>query len=354
MIRVLVVEDSATAREALLAVLGTDPVIDVVGTASNGAEAVALTRHLRPDIVTLDIHMPVLDGYEATRRIMVEAPTPILIVSSSADVRDAETSLNALRAGALGLCEKPSLADGEAAAAERSRFLDLVRALSDVKVVRRTGGLASNATAPRATAPGGRAVAAVPSPERAGIVALAASTGGPAALARLVAALPPDLPVPLLAVQHNTRGFMPALAGWLNGAGDIHVRVAVQGEPLVAGHLILAPDDKHLGVDARRRVALADTAPIDGFRPSATHLFASVAHAYGPRALAVMLTGMGSDGVDGLRRVRAARGRILAQDETSAVVYGMPRAAVAAGVVDEVVPLGDLPARICAAAGWTP
>ena len=341
MIRVLVAEDSATAREVLLAILATDSGIEVVGVAKDGGEAVALTQRLRPDIVTMDIHMPVLDGYEATRRIMVEAPTPILIVSASVNLKETQAGLNALRVGALGLCEKPSLADSAEAVEARARFLETVRALSDVKVVRRT----------RAT-PVERHDASVHSGGFAEIIAIAASTGGPAALAQLVAALPPDLPVPLLAVQHNTRGFMPALAGWLNGAGNLRVRIASHGDPLEPGVLALAPDDHHLGVGRQRRIALDAGAPIGAFRPSATFLFESVARSHGPQALGVVLTGMGADGVDGLRRLRDAGGRVFAQDEASSVVFGMPRAALAAGVVNEVVGLADLPKRLCEAVGW--
>lgn len=337
-VRVLVAEDSATAREALLAVLASDPAVDVLGTASDGAEAVAKTALLRPDIVTMDIHMPVLDGYEATRRIMVETPTPILIVSASVDTRDAAASLDALRAGALGLCEKPALGADPAAEEGRRHFLGLVRALSDVRVVRRSG-------TPR---PQGGGPSGIRSAE---VVALAASTGGPAALATIVAALPAGLPVPFLAVQHNTRGFMPALAAWLNGMGNLRVRVAREGEPLEAGVLLLAPDDRHLGIDADRRVVLDAGDPIGGFRPSATFLFERVASVFGPRALGVILTGMGSDGLEGLRHLRGAGGRVLAQDEASSVVFGMPRAVIAAGLADEVVGLDDVPSRIRASLG---
>lgn len=342
MTRLLVAEDSATAREALLAILAGDGDIEVVGIAKDGIEAVVLTQRLRPDIVTMDIHMPALDGYEATRRIMVEAPTPILIVSASVDANDAQASLNALRAGALGLSEKPSLGDDAEAAEGRTRFLELVRALADVKVVRRAR---PSPVAPR------RPVG--PETRPAEIVAIAASTGGPAALAQLVGALPADLPVPVVVVQHNTNGFMPALATWLNGAGNVGVRVASHGERVDRGVLYLAPDDHHLGVDGQGRIALDDRAPIGGFRPSASYLFESVARSFGPRALAAVLTGMGSDGTDGLRQLHGAGGWVIAQDEASSVVFGMPGAAIAAGVVDEVVSLEDLPKRICAAVEWT-
>lgn len=338
MIRVLVAEDSATAREVILTILARDPEIEVVGVAKDGAEAVALTRRLRPDIVTMDIHMPVLDGYEATRRIMVEMPTAILIVSASVNVKDAQTSLDALGAGALGLSERPSLTDSTE---DRDRFLRTLRALSDVKVVRRARPAPVAPARPTAPATGS-----------AQIVAIAASTGGPAALAQIVAALPAGLPAPILVVQHNTHGFTPALATWLTGAGKLPVRIPEHGERLVAGAFYLAPDDHHLGADGGGRAILDPAAPIGGFRPSATYLFTSVARGYGSRALAVVLTGMGSDGTEGLRYLRAAGGHVVAQDESSSVVFGMPRAAIAAGVVDEVASLEDLPKLMCAAVGW--
>ena len=342
MIRVLVAEDSATAREALLQILARDPEIEVVGSAKDGAEAVALTRALRPAIVIMDIHMPVLDGYEATRRIMVEVPTPILIVSASSNLGDAETSLNALRAGALGISEKPSVADDPAAAEAREHFLATVHALADVKVVRRSRAVVA-----------GRGPARTTGSHVAEVVAIATSTGGPAALALLVAALPADLPVPVLVVQHNTHGFMPTLASWLNGAGNLRVRLGADGEQLERGVVYLAPDGHHLGVDARRRIVLDAGPPIGGFRPAATFLFDSVGRHFGARALAVVLTGMGSDGVDGLRRLHATGGRVLVQDEASCVVFGMPGAAIAAGLADEAVALDDMAKRICEATGST-
>lgn len=342
MIRVLLAEDSATSREALLAIFAGDPGFEVVGVAKDGGEVVALAQRLRPDVVAMDIHMPVLDGYEATRRIMADAPTPIVIVTASVSVSDAQASLNALRAGALGLCEKPSLADEPGAEEVRARFLRTIRALADVKVVRRR-----HPALVAGRRPAGNGTQAFQ------VVAVAASTGGPAALAQLVAALPATLPVPVLVVQHNTAGFMPALASWLNGSGNLQVRVARHGERPDRATLYLAPDDHHLGVTSEGRIALDGRAPIAGFRPSASLLFDSVGHTYGPRSLAVVLTGMGSDGTDGLRQLHAAGGRVIAQDEASSVVFGMPRAAIAAGIVDEIVSLDDLPKRICAAVGWT-
>ena len=342
MIRVLVAEDSATARQVLVDTINGDPGMSVVGVATDGAEAVDRARDLRPSIVTMDIHMPILDGFEATRQIMRESPVPILIVSGSGPDASA-ASLNALRAGALGIAAKPSAAPSDEGRATRDQLLAQIRALSDVKVVRRVEVGQRSSSAPafeRGTK--------MPNIR---IVALAASTGGPAALARLVAGLPSDLPVPLVAVQHNALGFMPALAKWLNESGNLRVMAAGDGDELLPGVLYIAPDGHHLGVDLRGRCVLDTTAAIGGFRPSATFLFRSVANAYGPNALSVVLSGMGTDGVEGLRLARDAGGTVFAQSEASSVVWGMPGAAVNAGLVDRVVDLGEMAGAITASLG---
>jgi two-component system chemotaxis response regulator CheB len=174
------------------------------------------------------------------------------------------------------------------------------------------------------------------------LVAVAASTGGPAVLQHLFSALPGDFVAPIVAVQHIAAGFVEGLATWLNASCDLRVKVAEPGEPLTGRMVYLAPDDRHLGVSTDGRAVISDAAPVNGFRPSATHLFESAGQAYGAGLVAVILTGMGSDGVDGLRLVKARGGRVLAQDQASSVVYGMPREAVAAGVVDVVLAVDEL------------
>ena len=175
---------------------------------------------------------------------------------------------------------------------------------------------------------------------------IAASTGGPGRLQQVFANLPGDFSVPILVVQHNAPGFMPGLAHWLGNSCDLRVKVAEPDEPLLPGTVYLAPDDAHLGVTPLSTVLLSDAAKIGGFRPSATYLFDSAAQVYAAAVLALILTGMGDDGVEGLRSVRRAGGRILAQDETSSIVWGMPGAAVAAGLPDLVLPLDALAARV--------
>lgn len=337
-IRVLVVDDSPTARLLQAQILRGDSGIEVAGEAENGAEAVAMTLRLRPDVVTMDMHMPQMDGFEATRLIMAEAPTPIVIVSASLDPREVEASMHALRAGALTVLAKP-LGPGSPQFEESSRlFLQTVKAMAAVKVVRHWNGQPPAPAPPRP-----------PSAQKRGrgeIVAIAVSTGGPSALSRLMADMPRDLRVPILVVQHMAPGFIEGFAAWLDKASPLKVKVAEQGETLAARTVYLAPDASHLGVAGRANVLLSSAPPIEGFRPSGTFLFDSVAKAFGSSAVALIMTGMGHDGVDGLRAVQAAGGRVLAQDEGSSVVFGMPGAAVAAGLVDHVLPLASLAWRL--------
>ena len=336
-VRVLVAEDSTTTREFLVEILRTGG-LEVVGQAKSGLEALEMTKALRPDVVTMDIRMPGMDGLEATKRIMIEAPTPIVIVSGSRDVREVEVTMHALRAGALTALPKPE-GPGSLAFEESARiFADTVRAMSQVKVVRHWPDRPS----PDAAGSG---------PERNGrvkgrVVAIAASTGGPAALARILSDLPGSFPVPILVVQHMAAGFAEGVAFWLNQNSSLRVQVAKEGETLQAGRVYLAPDHHHLGVADRSTIHLSSDPPIGGFRPSGTHLFNSVADTFGPAAVAVILTGMGEDGVKGLAAVKHAGGRVVAQDEGSSVVFGMPGAAVAAGCVDHVLPLASIAFRL--------
>lgn len=318
--RVLIAEHSSAAREQLLGAIAQDPALEVVGVAKDGEEAIALCLSLAPDLMTLARDLPVFDGLTVTRRLMAEHPTPIIIITSD----ETAQSMEVLRAGALALARPP--ADGGA------ELRAMIHSLADVKLVRR-----------------GSAPALPPRPrplERFDIVAIAASAGGPPALARLLADLPGTPRVPFVAVQHNSKGWMPALATWLQTTSGRAVKVAAEGEALRPGTFYLAPDDVHLGVDASGHARFGRDGPIGGFRPSATFLFDSVAKSYGPHALAVILTGMGSDGTAGLRGMHDRGARVIAQDEESSVVFGMPGAAVAAGVCDEVLPLSAIAARV--------
>jgi two-component system, chemotaxis family, protein-glutamate methylesterase/glutaminase len=335
-IPVLVVDDSPTARAMVRAILRLDPDMEVVGEASDGQEAVDLVKRLRPRVITMDMQMPRMDGLQAIQEIMIESPTPIVVVTGSMRAGDVEASLQALRAGAVSILRKPPGPASPAHGVEAQRLVETVRAMADVKVVGRARRTPPQPPAAPAPQPG----------VRAGVVAVAASTGGPAALHRLLSELPPNFGVPMLVVQHMSPGFVPGLAKWLAAASDLEVRVATQGDRLQANTVYLAPDDHHLGVTTPAIIELSTAPPIGGFRPSATFLFESVARAFGRAALAVVLTGMGDDGLTGLRSVRSAGGRIVAQGEESSVIFGMPGAAVAAGLADRTVELGELASHL--------
>lgn len=348
-IRVLVADDSPTVRRLLGAILGEDPDFEIVGEAANGAEAIEQAIALSPDLITMDVHMPLVDGLDATKEIMRAAPTPILVVSASVTAADVGLALSATQAGALMVVPKPVDPRSPEFEGQAAQLRAMARAMAAVKVVRRWRGAAGGAAGPAARA-ADRGTRAGP----ARVVAIGTSTGGPAALHRLLIDLPRDFPTPILVVQHIAAGFVGGLASWLGANCALRVGVAEHDEPLTPGTVYLAPDAHHLGMTADGRVQVTDEAPVGGFRPSADVLFASCARACGAGTTALILTGMGRDGVEGLRAVHAAGGRVLAQDERSSVVYGMNQEAVRAGVVHEVLPLASLGPRLLELAGRQP
>jgi two-component system, chemotaxis family, protein-glutamate methylesterase/glutaminase len=328
MIRVLVVEDMPTARQLVVGILSSDPEIEVVGQAADGGEAIDLVRRLRPDAITMDVMMMPVDGIQATAQIMSERPTPIVIVTSL-DVNEVTLSMKALGAGALAALPKPRGPGSAGFADDARRLVTTVKAMSRVALLRRVVTGAPTAPAPIAAAqPGARGRA----------VAIAASTGGPAALQRILTRLPAGFAAPVLVVQHIALGFSDGFARWLGAAGPLPVRVATDGAHLVAGTVYVAPDDRHLAVSVDgTRAVVSDAPPVGGFRPSGNPLFRSVAAAFGSGCVGVILSGMGRDGVEGLQVVREAGGRIVAQDQRSAAVHGMPGAAIQAGLADAIL-----------------
>lgn len=355
-IRVVVVDDSPTARKLLVTLLQSAGGIQVVGVAADGEEAVQLTKRLRPDLVTMDVFMPKMDGLEATRHIMRNTPTPIVIVTATLERDDVDVAFEALRSGALTAVRKPSMALPETC----EQVIQSVRLMAEVPVVHRWGrdkrsypdvklpDLATPARPAPARERSTEAARRKPTPpltsaqQRVQVVGIASSTGGPAALAAILGALPGDYALPILIVQHVTNGFTVGLAEWLNGETPLRVRVATYGDIPEPGVVLIAPDDRHMQLNRLGNVMLNQESPYKGLRPSANYLFHSLARVHGPRALGVVLTGMGDDGAEGMQALHQAGGLTLAQDEASCVVYGMPREAVARNAVDMVLPLHQI------------
>lgn len=346
--RVLVVEDSVTVRKRLLEVLSQDPDLEVVGEAADGKTAIELCQSLRPDVVTLDMMLPIMTGLAATEYIMAYCPTPILIVSASDNRGELFRTYEALAAGAVDVLEKP---DGtEPDGSWEGKFVAAVKLVAKIKVI--THPRARLAASPRLQ------TSSIPPslPQQANAqvqcIAIGASTGGPAALVTILRALPVDFPIPILLVVHIGTLFANALAEWLDGQSPIRVIHAKHGEPLPQpgqGRVVMAPPDRHLAIRDGRLI-LTDAPELHSCRPSVDVLFASVAEALGPRAAACLLTGMGRDGADGLLAVRRAGGRTIAQDQASSVVYGMPREAALLGAAEQVLSIEQVAPALVALA----
>jgi two-component system chemotaxis response regulator CheB len=357
-LRVLVTEDSVVARALLVSIINRDPGLEVVGEARDGEQAVKLAAELGPDVITMDVHMPNVDGLEATRRIMGETPTPIIVISAI-DPKDVKMSFEALNSGALAILAKPSGPTAPDFNERANEIVSTLKTMAGVKVVTRRPRLAgppSTVHRPQVSAPTPDTRHPAPPPanpntrRRVDLVAIGSSTGGPDALGKIFKALPGSAPVPILIVQHITVGFHQGLVDWLNNVTPLNVKLGEEGYLPVAGDVILAPGEHHMSVDASRRLKLTEESPVRGHRPSATHLFKSVASVYGANALGVILTGMGDDGADGLVELRRTGGWVIGQDEATSVVYGMPREAAARGAVCEVRALPEIAGAIVE--GW--
>jgi two-component system chemotaxis response regulator CheB len=337
-VRVVVADDSRLMRRLLsdgLAVEG----VQVVGLASDGEEAVELCRALRPDVLTLDLAMPGLDGLGVLRALRGPGPRPAVVVCSAFSPSLGLRALDALAEGACDLVAKPASGEGLEA------FLGELRA----KVV---AAASARARAPKPAPP-----PPAPSPppaavrERRRAVVIAASTGGPRALMRLLPSLPSPLGRGLLVVQHMPAGFTSSLAARLDAASALAVREATDGETPAPQAALVAPGGRHLRLSGNGRLRLCDEPAVEGLRPRADLLIADAVRLYGEALLLVVLTGMGKDGLEGARAVKAQGGRVLVEAESSCTIYGMPRAVAEAGLADAVLDLSELPAAICAEAG---
>jgi two-component system chemotaxis response regulator CheB len=331
-IRVFVVEDSAVVRELLVTVLAADPAIEVIGTAKNGAEAVAALAEKKADVVTMDVHMPVMDGFEATRQIMERYPVPIVIVTATANPHDVTTSFRVMEAGAVAIVDTPAGPGHERFEAMRAELVRTVKLMSEVRVVRRTSR-PRPASATRAARPKTPVTA-----QETKLIAIGASTGGPPVLQTILSGLPPNFSVPVLIVQHITAGFMQGMAEWLSQTTGMPVHLASRGEMPLPGHAYLAPDGMHMLVEKSGRISFDMAPPEHGMRPSVSKLFRSLADVFGASAAGVLLTGMGRDGADELLRMKEGGAVTFAQDAESCVVFGMPGEAVKLNAATYVMP----------------
>jgi two-component system chemotaxis response regulator CheB len=333
-LRVLVVDDSPVDRHVLARLLTREPGIELVGSASNGAEAVRKVARLRPDVVTLDDHMPIMGGLDAARHIMRDTPTPIVMISAATGDDARSLADEAAAAGVLAVRPKQALSTDPAAATELVR---VIRGMAAVRLVRRRREPVHEKDRKRVIRAG------VPQHDALmpAVVAIGASTGGPHALRQILGGLPADFPLPVLVVQHTTAGYSNTLVEWLSSAAAMRVGIAHDGEVLEGGCVYLAPAGRHMVVQGRR-IAFLDDAPVSLHCPSATTLFRSIAATYGGHAIGVLLTGMGDDGAAGLAEMKRVGALTIAQDECSSVVFGMPAEAIRLGAVDQVVPIEDI------------
>ena len=339
--RVLVVEDSKVVRELLVFLLDREPQLQVVGTAADGEGALAAVERLRPDVITMDIHMPKMDGLEATRRIMQTRPTPIVIVSACAVQDEVTATFRAVEAGALAFVEKPGLL-----CVDSARWLvDTVKAMSGVRVVRRWPA--------RSEAVRGGAGLLAPRPVS--LVAIGASTGDPLVLRAILSALPRDFPAAIAIVQHISPGFAAGFADWLGR--NYPVALASEGQRLLPGRAYVAPDGLHLAVRREKLgqpgvwVSLSAGEMEHGHRPSVSRLFRSVSQTLGAEAVGVLLSGMGSDGAAELKLMRDRGALTIAQSPETCVVAGMPGVAIERGAAACVLPPDGIAAALCEVVG---
>lgn len=323
-VRVLIVEDSAVERELLVKVLSSDKDIQIVGIVGDGEAAIRAVEQLKPDVVTMDIVMPKVNGIEATRYIMQNTPTPIIIVTNSYVGEETYKTFKAIEAGALAVVKKPVGMGNPNHKKEADTLISYLKLMSEIKVIRRFKSVPlSKAEQPMTTKVQWKI-------EDVRIVAIGASTGGPAVLEKILAGLPKDFPLPIVIVQHMTPGFIGSFIKWLEIATGFCVRVAEDGEHLRPSVAYFAPDDFHMTVN-NNRIHLIKDLPDKGLRPSVSHLFKSIAQQYGKNAIGIILTGMGDDGANEMKLMRDAGAMTIAQDANSSVVYGMPGETVKLG-----------------------
>ncbi|MDP2689816.1 MAG: chemotaxis-specific protein-glutamate methyltransferase CheB [Deltaproteobacteria bacterium] len=316
-IEVLVVEDSFVCRQIIRHVLESDHEMRVIGMAKNGREALDFIKNRRPDVITMDINMPEMNGLETTRRIMEDNPIPIVIVSASINPRDVERSFSAMESGAVAVVGKPVGEDDPGYEEISAQLLQTVKLMSEVKVIKRWGKTENfkNNSMPQAVPEAKKDIK---------LIAIGASTGGPPVLQTILSGFRATVGAPVLVVQHIAAGFLEGMVEWLRQSSHNPIQIAEHGEFLLPGHIYFAPDDYHIGVNMEKRVELSKKGPVNGVRPSVSYLFRSALEVYGGDMAGVLLTGMGKDGAEELKLLKEKGALTIVQDRETSVVYGMP------------------------------
>lgn len=330
-IKVLVAEDSTVIRMFLVHLLESDPQISVIGAVADGQAAIDFVKDNKPDVILMDIHMPRMDGFEATRRIMETQAVPIVICSASSNVKDTITTFRAMEAGAIACIEKPLGHAHEDFEVTAAYMLETVKLMSEVKVVRRTAR--ANLVATKIKHEQWQRA-----PMEIKVIGIGASTGGPPALQTILSGLSKDFAVPILVVQHITPSFITGMCDWLNQTTSLQVQIASHGIAPLPGHVYLAPDDFHMGIGSNGKILLSREEPENHLRPSVAFLFRSLAAVYGSNALGILLTGMGRDGAVELKAMKDHGAITIAQNKESSVVHGMPGVAIALSAAAHVLP----------------
>jgi len=333
MIRVVIVDDSPTFRLLARSILESDPDIQVVGEAINGKEALRKCERFRPDIITMDIHMPSMNGYEAIQTIMEEMPCPIIVLTGTPGSKNEKIHEKAMKSGALVVLPKPK--DIQGIDPYANQLIDKIKAMSAVKVIRRkkmSGTGLIKRSFDRLT----------PGKKNIKILGIGASTGGPPAIQTVLSGLSYPLPFPIVIVQHISKGFVQNLAKWLTSSTQFQVSIAENARQMIPGSVYIGQDNHQLMVTRNGRIRLKQYGPVDGHQPSASVLFESIAQEYGDTGMGILLTGMGCDGASGLKKLSDTGAITIAQDESTSVVYGMPKEAVALGGVRKILPLDEI------------
>lgn len=345
LIKVLIAENSSVAAKVLVDIMKKDPDIVIVGMARDGKEAIELTGKLKPDIITMDIDLPVIDGLEATKQIMAYQPTPILILNSAGFKERLSTVFKAISYGALEIWEKEFIQEDLDRISDD--LISKLKFLAAIKVIHHPlAKLESIKKTVQAAYPWTETdkIGGIKFKDRA--VAVVTSTGGPGALLRILRVLPKSLPCPIFIVQHISPGFNEGLVEWLNNECEIQVKIPEDKEVIKPAFVYVAPERVHMRVNLEYLIRLSDEPPYNGHKPSGDILFESVGRVYKRGAIGVILTGMGNDGAKGIKMIKENNGSTIAQDEKSSIVFGMPKAAIDMNVIDKVLPIEGIPLEI--------